>query len=444
VPGIWSGAPRLADRLFRDMSRLRSPNGAGLWPTVAWRLFQLLTLAAVAWACWRLLGHSTYRIDIDVYRMGGRAWLDGKPLYADGAIFETQAGLDLPFTYPPLAAIVFAPFALLSLPLAGAAITVTTLVLLIASAVIALTRLDWPSTSITSEPAWLRRSWLAAAIVAPAVVYLEPIRANFEFGQINVVLMTLVIADCVPRRTPWPRGILLGLAIALKLTPAVFLLYFLLRRDTRALIVSVASAAVATLVGFAFAWRDSSEYWTDTVRNTDRIGTATLNTNQNIAGTLARLGLGEGERFVLWTVLCLVVLGVTIWAARRLLRAGETLLALICVAMFGLVVSPVSWSHHWVWALPTVLVCSVVAYRRRHALLAAVTAAGVALMVWTPITLMPEHHETTASLWRQLAGGSYLWWALAVIVVSGMVATGSADRRPAAVSDTARVVPATS
>jgi alpha-1,2-mannosyltransferase len=90
-----------------------------------------------------------------------------------------------------------------------------------------------------------------------------------------------------------------------------------------------------------------------------------------------------------------------------------------------------------------VLVCSVVAYRRRHALLAAVTAAGVALMVWTPITLMPEHHETTASLWRQLAGGSYLWWALAVIVVSGTVATGSADKRPAAVSDTARVVPAT-
>jgi alpha-1,2-mannosyltransferase len=58
-----------------------------------------------------------------------------------------------------------------------------------------------------------------AAIVAPAVIYLEPIRSNFDFGQINVVLMTLVIADCVPRRTPWPRGMLLGVAIALKLTP---------------------------------------------------------------------------------------------------------------------------------------------------------------------------------------------------------------------------------
>jgi alpha-1,2-mannosyltransferase len=404
------------------MSTWRSPGGAGRWLTVAWRLFQLLTLAALGWACWRLLGHSTYRIDIDVYRMGGRAWLDGTPLYDDDTKFTTQAGLDLPFTYPPLAAVAFAPFALLTLPVASIAITVTTLVLLIASTVIVLTRLDiWPSTSITPEPAWLRRSWLAAAIVAPAVVYLEPIRANFEFGQINVVLMTLVLADCVPRKTPWPRGILVGVAIALKLTPAVFLLYFVLRRDTRALIVAVLSAVAATLLGFVFAWRDSWEYWTDTVRNTDRIGTATLNTNQNIAGTLARLGLGEGERFVLWTVCCFAVLGLTIWAARRALRASEPLLALICVAMFGLVVSPVSWSHHWVWVVPTVLVCSIVAYRRRHILLGVVTAAGVALMVWTPITLMPEHHETSASLWRQLVGGSYLWWALAVIVIAGTV-----------------------
>ena len=73
-------------------------------------------MAALVWAGWRLLGHTPYRIDIDVYRMGGRAWLDGRPLYADGAMFHTRGGLDLPFTYPPLAAVVFAPFALLSLP----------------------------------------------------------------------------------------------------------------------------------------------------------------------------------------------------------------------------------------------------------------------------------------------------------------------------------------
>ncbi|CDO06455.1 DUF2029 domain-containing protein [Mycolicibacterium cosmeticum] len=395
---------------------------AGLRTTVAWRLFQLLTLAGLAWAGWRLLGHAPYRIDIDVYRMGGRAWLDGTPLYADSTKFQTQAGLDLPFTYPPLAAIAFAPFAWLTLPAASAAITATTLVLLIASVAIVLTRLQVAAT-------WQQRAWLAAALVAPAVVYLEPIRSNFAFGQINVVLMTLVIADCVPRRTPWPRGLLLGLAIAVKLTPAVFLLYFVLRRDVRAVVVTALSAVTATLVGFALAWRDSCEYWTETLRDTNRIGTATLNTNQNISGTLARLGLGEEQRFLPWAVACCVVLALTGWAVHRLLQrggdaadGGEPVLALICVAMFGLVVSPVSWSHHWVWMLPTVIVTAVVGYRRRRLALLLVSAAGLALMVWTPITLLPEHHETAASLWRKLAGGSYLWWALIVIAVAGATA----------------------
>jgi alpha-1,2-mannosyltransferase len=78
--------------------------------------------------------------------------------------------------------------------------------------------------------------------------------------------------------------------------------------------------------------------------------------------------------------------------------------------------------------LPTVIVSTVVAYRRRHVALGLVTLAGVALMVWTPIPLMPQHHETSASLWRQLAGGSYLWWAIAMIAVAGTVSVRSADR----------------
>ena len=107
-------------------------------------------------------------------------------------------------------------------------------------------------------------------------------------------------------------------------------------------------------------------------------------------------------------------------------------IALICVAMFGLAVSPVSWSHHWVWTLPTLVVTAVVAYRKRDAALAAVTLAGAALMVWTPIDLMRQHHETEAGLWRQLAGASYLWWALAVIVVAGVTAARPEVSRPRA------------
>lgn len=431
-------APTTTDSLVREM-RIRQLPLRAQWSTPAWRLFQLSTLAMVVWAGWRLLATTPYRIDIDVYRMGGRAWLDGTSLYSDGVLFHTLAGLNLPFTYPPLAAAVFAPFALLSLDAASATITVITFALLLVTTLIVLTRLQvWEQSTAIAGPAWRRRCWLAAAIAGPAVIYLEPLRSNFDFGQINVVLMTLVVADLVPRRTPWPRGLLLGLAIALKLTPAVFLLYLLLRRDTRALVVSVASSILATAIGFVVAGRDSWEYWTQTVRDTDRIGTATYLTNQNIAGTLARLGIAETPRFVIWLVACLAVLALTVWAVRRVLRTGQPVLALICVAMFGLVVSPVSWSHHWVWALPAVLVTAVLACRYRNVAMGVISAVGVALMVWTPIHLMTEHRETSAALWRQLIGGSYPWWALTLIGVAGAVtlrerdgALGRVDTTPA-------------
>jgi alpha-1,2-mannosyltransferase len=393
-------------------------------------LFQLVTTAALGYTGWRLFGQTPYRIDIDVYRMGGRAWLDGSPLYTDGALFQTPTGLNLPFTYPPVAAISFSPFAWLPLPAASAAITLITFALLVASTMIVLTRLDvWSHSQAVPGPAWSRRCWLAAAIVVPATIWLEPISSNFAFGQINVVLMTLVIADCVPRHTPWPRGLLLGLAIALKLTPAVFVLYFLLRREGRAVLTAVTSFAAATLAGVVLARHDSWEYWTSTLGHTDRIGGAALNTNQNVTGMLARTSLQAPERFTLWLTSGIVVLAVTLWATRRVLGAGEPTLALICVALFGLVVSPVSWSHHWVWMLPAVLVTGVLAHRRGAAGLGIIAALGAALMVWPPITLLPENHEETAAWWRQLAGVSYMWWALALIVTAGLTVTAAAASR---------------
>lgn len=414
------------------MSRWRSPEGGSFLgrhpadrpPTGLWRaadaVIAIAIGVAVAYAGWHLFRQLPYLIDTDVYRMGGQAWLTGRPLYADGAVFATQGGLDLPFTYPPLAAIVFSPLALVSLPVASVLITIIICLLLVVSIWIVLGRLEVPAVRQGVAPLWLRRGWLAAGLVALSMTWLEPIQANFHFGQINVVLMTLVIADCVPRRTPWPRGLLLGIAIALKLTPAVFLVYFVLRRDIRAALITLASFAAATGLGFALAWRDSLEYWTSTVAHTDRIGNATLNTNQNAAGALARLGLDPSTHFVMWTVSCLLVLALTVWAVRRVLAAGESTLAVLCVAMFGLVVSPVSWSHHWVWALPTVIVTAVLGYRYRSAALAGVSAAGTALMVWTPIELLPEHREASAAWWRQLLGMSYVWWALAVLMVAGL------------------------
>lgn len=382
-----------------------------------WPLRVLVLVGLVATELF-LLQHTPYRPDVDVYRMGAQAWLDGHPLYSDSALFHTRIGMDLPFTYPPLAVVVLCPLAWLSQSAAVVVVTVVTLLCLVVSLAILLARLD------VRPPA--HALWLAAAIAVPCALLFEPIRANFSFGQINVVLMTLVIADCVPRRTPWPRGVLLGIAIALKLTPAVFLLYFALRRDGRAVLVSVVSFLVGTCVGFAFAWRDSWTYWTSTVRNTGRIGVPSLRTNQNLTAVLARFDLGSHARVVLWAAAGVAVLILTVWAVRRLLRAQQPMLALMCVALFGLVVSPVSWTHHWVWMVPTVLVTGLLAYQKRSTAMAFASGAGAVLMLSMPFLLMPKDREPTAALWRQLVGSSYVWWALAVIAASGVVA----GRRP--------------
>src|SRR5690625_312981 len=149
------------------------------------------------------------------------------------------------------------------------------------------------------------------------------------------------------------------------------------------------------------------------------------------------MGLSAPDRTTVWLIGSVLVLVLTLVAARRALRAGQPALALICVALFGLVVSPVSWSHHWVWMLPTVLVAGALAYRHRSVTLAVLGMAGIALMLRSPIELLPEHHEADATWWRQLAGTSYVWWALAVIGAAG--ATLKPVRRadpdqPAAVS----------
>jgi alpha-1,2-mannosyltransferase len=338
------------------------------------RLALVVTFAALAYLTWRaVLSPPEYHVDTDVYRDGARAWLDGRPLYGD-AVFPTQTpDGPLPFTYPPLAAIVFTPLTWVSLPTASAALTVTTMVLLVVC--------------------------LCAGFAAVALwLKFEPLWATLAYGQINVVLMTLVLADCVPRRPWWPRGMAVGLAMAVKLTPAVFLLYFVLRRQYRAAATAVITFLTATGVAAVLAPADSWEYWTKSVRQTGRIGYIALSTNQNITGALARLAVPSTTATVIWVIASVAMLALAVWAARRALEASEPVLALMCVALFGLVVSPVSWSHHWVWLLPAVASAAAVGYRRRSVPLMAVALIGL-LLVASPavLALFDERSEALFS-----------------------------------------------
>jgi alpha-1,2-mannosyltransferase len=314
----------------------------------------------------------------------------------------TALGIRLPFTYPPFAAIVSSPLSLIPMGAAGLLVTLCTITLLVVPLRIYLRRLGWPL------------GW-----VLPLALFLEPVRSTIQFGQVNVVLMTLVTADCLSRAPRWPRGSLTGLAAAVKLTPLPFVLFFLLRRDYRAAGVMSLSFAACTGLGLVLAPSDSMRYWTSVVFDTpSRIGNPAYAPNQSILGVLARAGLHPGTPAAtcLWLALSAAAFTVACLGMRRALAAGDAHLALVINAFASLLVSPISWSHHWVWAGPAVL--ALAAAGRDGTLRSARLAAGSGLVIFVAAPQWWFDREPHWALWQQAVGGSYVLFAAGVLIMS--------------------------
>lgn len=349
-----------------------------------------------------------YRIDLDVYRIGGGVFASGSPLY--GAMPPTALGNTLPFTYPPIAAVSFSPLSWMSLYWAGIVVTTLSLVLLFGTIALTLRSLGYaPQTLLL---------WAAGAVFAISMI-LEPVFSTLDYGQINIILMAFVAADCLPRKTPWPRGALIGLVAAVKLTPAVFVLFLLIRKDFRAAVVSGISFAVFTAIGFLATFSDSVTYWTETLIDSDRIGKPAYPANQSITGVLARFGLDDSLRSVMWIALSGALLVVAAFAMRKAFASGQTALALGVNAMFGLLVSPVSWSHHWVWAVPLLVTLGTLAYRQRNTAIAAFVGLGIVLLHFAPHWRLAHGRSSGLDwpLWDQFAASSYVWWGIGAIAI---------------------------
>lgn len=415
-----SGTPPAADRPPASggaRTGLRFPD-AGTPVGVASRVVVLT--AALAGACFHLFGLPPlrefghyYRIDLDVYRIGGDALVSGLALY--GPMPATTLGPALPFTYPPLAAIVFAPLSAITLDQAGLVLTALSLTALFGSLVVTLRALGL----IGRSTLW----WSAGALFTGALL-LEPVRSTLDYGQVNIVLMALVVADCLLPRTPWPRGLLVGLVAAIKLTPAVFVLYFLLRKDVRAAVTTGIGFLAGTAIGFVVTFDDAWQYWTETLLDSGRIGTPAYPANQSITGMLARLGLEGGPRSAMWLVCCLALLVLTLVAARRALAANRVVLALCAIALFGLLASPVSWSHHWVWVVPLLLACAQLGFDRGvtaagRAVWAAWATGGAVLFHLAPHWALSRGRTSGLGwpLWDQVLASSYVWWAVATLLL---------------------------
>lgn len=357
-----------------------------------------------------------YRIDLDVYRVGGQVFRDGGDLY--GELPELAQGAHLPFTYPPLSAQLFSVFTLVPLPVASTLITLATIATLAYVVQLVLARTcDRPAREL-----W----WLTAAVMAVAL-WFGPVRETLGFGQVNVFLMALVLVDVTRGRGRWWGGILTGLAMAIKLTPAVFLLYFVLRRDWRGLGTAVVAALAFTGIGHLLAPDDSIRYWTFAIRDPARIGGLAFTSNQSVNGLLHRLGLEGSAASMVWLAgSALVGLGIA-WVAWRLLRHGHEVAAAVAVGHVALFCSPVAWGHHWVWAVPAVVLTLVWAARTTgrdddEVGWLVLAGSGIVIFLGTPQWWVP-HGEGRELGWgpiEHLLGNAYLLWALAFLLVVGV------------------------
>lgn len=269
-------------------------------------------------------------IDLEVYVQGGLLALHGTDLYANGV----PAGeITLPFTYPPFAALVFATFSWLPFPIIVVAYFVASI-----ACVVLIGR--WLGVNTT--------------LMLMLLLCTQPGFATLAFGQVNIFLMTLIIADAVDKRPSWlPRGSLIGIAAAIKVTPAIFILWFLVRKDIRGFLGVIGGGAAATIVAAIIKPRDTWTYFTSALLDPSRVGGIDYIHNASLTGVLARLG---AENFAKPVAIVALLAGA--FVAYKVAQRGEDLLALGIVASIGLLFSPISWTHHFVW-LPVLIVIGI-------------------------------------------------------------------------------------
>ncbi|MBZ4323188.1 glycosyltransferase 87 family protein [Streptomyces sp. SCA2-4] len=280
-----------------------------------------------------------------------RVYHDAAPLVLSGGLYDyvlhTSPPIPaLPFTYPPFAALVFLPLAYL--PWAAAvclwqAVSVAAVFVVCGCAV----RLLGSGDRFRDRSRALL--WTAAGL------WLEPVRHTLDQGQVNLLLGALVLGAVAALRTAAGRGAAVGVAAAVKLTPAFGGLYFLATRQWRAAAWAVATACAATALAWLVAPRESARYWTTLVTDTRRVGPLWTVRNQSLRGALGRLLGHDAALSAAWWPAVALITALAAYAVFRAVARQDLLAVLITAELYGLLLSPISWSHHWIWCLPAMI-----------------------------------------------------------------------------------------
>lgn len=449
---------------------------AGFYATVRAPIAQILGWLCLLGATYPQMYDKDYKLpqhfDVYVYWYALNNWFSGNSLYDWYALPDYKM---YPFTYPPFGAWVLSPLTWFDYETAARLMIMA--IALQTAVIVAL---------VGRSLGW---SWGSAFAIAPWVAILvqqclEPFTQSVGFAQVNTAMMALVMIDVAAPPSWKGRGVASGLAAAIKLTPAIAVLIFLLRRQWRSAITMVATSLAVTLLSWVISPGESARFFFDAMWDPQRAGDAYYTSNQNLKGFVAR-ALPENTWSIAWAItvalalvaavwLCLRIqaaatsvvtphsasddaapgplnaatpaTGATVYAASAALAApaGDavelaasdavaapdavatapapvlpenlaTLLTAAVIMTLGLLVSPITWSHHWVWGLASVVALIAVALRLKSAPLAAVALVQGALFIMAPHWWFPygQVNELHWSVVKQLVGSSYTLAAIA-------------------------------
>ena len=393
-----------------------------------------IIIATVATATQVML--TDFPIDMIIYREGVKAFMAGDEVYS----VPMMAGdIALPFLYPPFGALVMVPLAgdWFSDAMAGDIVIILSnlliglIVLLLAFALNKQRVTRFASSDVIS----------VASLIWGIVLIFEPVRLNNGFAQINIILMALVALDLIPRnRLKWlPQGWLIGVAAAIKITPLAMLLYFLVRKELKPIITAGISAIVATTNAAAVRWDVTWEYFTVNLLSMGSGGEIGVQTayqsNSSIKGFLERLYTSQESMetasmitTIIWFCLAIITVVLGGWLMIALMKRGLNIEAFIINAFIMLLISPVSWSHHWVWltiAIP-VLLYRALTWRNLN-WVSGIMVSILGLWSLLVLTIPPKWYwGDNINVWEQelvfkVVMSDFVWLALATMAVTAFM-----------------------
>ena len=443
---------------------------ASIYATMRAPIAQILGWLCLLGATYPQMYGKDYKLpqhfDVYVYWYALNNWFNGNSLYDWYALPDYKM---YPFTYPPFGAWSLSPLTWFDYETAARLMIMA--IALQTAVIVAL---------IGRSLGW---SWGSAFAIAPWVAILvqqclEPFTQSVGFAQVNTAMMALVMIDVAAPPSWKGRGVASGLAAAIKLTPAIAVLIFLLRRQWRSAITMVATSLTVTLLSWVISPGESARFFFDAMWDPQRAGDAYYTSNQNLKGFVAR-ALPENAWSITWAIAVVLALVAAVWLCLRIQAAATsvvtphvisddaapgplnaatpaapagdaaelaasdavttpsavaapsavattpaapvlpenlaTLLTAAVIMTLGLLVSPITWSHHWVWGLASVVALIAVTLRLKSAPLAALALVQGALFIMAPHWWF-SHGQVNELHWNvveQLVGSSYTLAAIA-------------------------------